>query len=91
MQVIYSVYDSGINSLHDLANQDEVAYGTIEASSSTVLLSKYDTEPYATIYPHLMDNLVPNASVGIEKVRKSYGIGAGNVDHGFYSCKTPPL
>ena len=70
---------SGINTLHALADQDEIAYGTIEASSTTVLLRKLDSEPYTTLYPHVMSNLVHNDSVGIERVRKSYGLGEGKM------------
>ncbi len=75
---------TGINSLHDLADQDEVQYGTIADSSTTVLLRKLNTEPYSTIYPHMMENNVPNASAGIEKVRNSYGIAKGNPSHSVY-------
>ncbi len=71
--------------MNSLASQDSVLYGTIEASSATVLLSKLDSEPYTTIYPVVMDNLVPNDSVGIQRVRDSYGLEEGNIDFSLFS------
>ncbi len=72
---------SGINTLFDLAGQDDVAYGAVEDSSATVILSKLNVEPYATLYTHLMDNLVPNSTVGVDRVRNSYGIKSGKLEY----------
>ena len=70
----------GINTLYDLVAQDEIKYGTVDGTSATVILAKMNSEPYTTLYTHMMEDLVPNASVGVEKVRNSYGMSSGRLN-----------
>ncbi len=59
-----------------------MAYGTTDGTSATVVIGEQKVEPYVTMYPHMMDNLVPNSSVGIQKVRDSFGIPPGTPSGG---------
>ena len=67
----------GINTLHDLIDQSDVEYGTVQGSSLTTILSDMTSEPYATMHTHVMDHLVQNSSEGVKRVRNSYGIPKG--------------
>ena len=67
----------GINTLHDLVDQSDVAYGTIQGSSLSTILSDMTTEPYVTMHTHMIDHLVQNTSEGVERVHNSYGIPKG--------------
>ena len=71
---------TGIRSLDDLANQEEVEYGTLSHSAPYQVFKDSTTNPYKKIYLEMKNNIdkryksfVSTTKEGIKMVRESSG------------------
>ena len=65
----------GISSVHDLADQKDIKYGTVSNSAVQEFFASQTTDVYKKMYNSMLANkgLVNSSAVGIKKVRNSYG------------------
>ncbi len=73
-------FAAGINSIEDLANQDEVEYGTVVHSAPYQVFKDSVTKPYRKMYLGMENNIdkkynafVSLAEEGVQLAKSSYG------------------
>ncbi|ELU10007.1 hypothetical protein CAPTEDRAFT_43271, partial [Capitella teleta] len=70
---------SGIQTLLDLANQQDVLYGTLEGTAIQTFFAENGADPFPRMnkFMKLRETFVDNASVGLQMVQNSFGIAKG--------------
>ncbi|ELT96815.1 hypothetical protein CAPTEDRAFT_124092, partial [Capitella teleta] len=66
---------TGIQTLLDLANQQDVKYGTLDGTAIQTFFAENGADPFPRMYKFMKqrDTFVKNASIGVQMVRDSYG------------------